>query len=238
MIAGVVAPATTTEPKIIGYAGPRRKILVIDDQATNRNLLVNMLTPLGFELAEFDNGQEALQGAAQWQPDLVLLDLLMPGTDGFEVARGIRTSAIVHRLVIIAVSASVFESVKQKSRDAGCDDFLSKPVQMKHLLRLLQQHLHLEWLYTEADLGSVSPEAETPQTGAAVSFDALPAAHLAALRQQAQRGNVKAVLRELEAIEQLGSEFGPLVRELKTLAKGFQIDTLVERLEQATKQEP
>ena len=135
--------------KIIGYRGVRRKILVVDDKAVNRAIILEVLAPLGFELVEARDGEEALEQLVSFQPDLVITDLVMPKLDGFELARCIRKSSSQNPIVI-ASSASVLEPDRVKSMEAGCDDFLPKPLEMEALLAKLQKHLHLEWMYEEA----------------------------------------------------------------------------------------
>lgn len=122
---------------ITGYVGTRRRILVVDDKAANRDVLVNMLLPLGFEICEVASGSECLEKAEAFMLDLSLLDLRMPGMDGFEVARRVRHIVSLRNVVVIAVSASAFEDIRDKSRRAGCHDFLAKPFHRVDLLTLL-----------------------------------------------------------------------------------------------------
>ena len=124
-----------------GYLGRRRRVLVADDRSENRVLLGNMLQPLGFEVIEAAGGAECLARLAESRIDLLLVDLVMPGVDGFEVTRRVRASAEWRHLPVIAVSASVYERHQQLSEEAGCSDFLAKPVDE----RLLWKHLGLEW---------------------------------------------------------------------------------------------
>ncbi len=143
-----VAATKSEKGKILGYRGQKRKILVVDDKAINRAVAVQVLQPLGFELAEANNGEEALESIATLEPDLVITDLVMPRMDGFELAR--RLSKFPgKRPRVIASSASVLEPERIESLDAGCDDFLPKPVEVEQLFLKLEQHLELEWIYQE-----------------------------------------------------------------------------------------
>jgi signal transduction histidine kinase/DNA-binding response OmpR family regulator len=150
--------------KILGYQGPRRKILVVDDKALNRAVAVQVLLPLGFEVAEASDGQEALELIATFEPDLVITDLVMPRMDGFELARRLSKSPGKSPRVI-ASSASVLEPERIESLDAGCDDFLPKPVDVEQLLRKLEQYLELEWIYQEIQEEEVSESAATEIEG-------------------------------------------------------------------------
>ncbi len=102
------APAVTSPaPRIVGYLGHRRRVLIVDDVAVNRALLTELLAPLGFDLRAVATGEQALANATSWHPDVILLDLRMPGMDGFELARHLRALTDAAHLKLIAMSASV-----------------------------------------------------------------------------------------------------------------------------------
>ncbi|NET24846.1 ATP-binding protein [Okeania sp. SIO1I7] len=162
---------------IQGYEGEKRKILVIDDRWENRSVLVNLLEPIGFETIEANNGKEGVEQVLKTSPDLIITDLSMPVMDGFEFlqklrsgtdAEGVSHPQLQNQIVIVS-SASVFESDRHKSLDAGGNDFLPKPVQAQTLLELLQKHLQLDWIYdtknTEKQNIEVdSDEIQPPET--------------------------------------------------------------------------
>ncbi|MCP4141844.1 MAG: response regulator, partial [Chloroflexi bacterium] len=139
--------AQVSRQLIIGIKGESPKILVVDDNSDNLAVLVDLLSPLGFIIKQADDGREGLETAAQWLPDAIITDLIMPETDGFELIRRLRQSPILKEKVIIANSASVYEADQKKSQAIGSDAFLPKPIQAETLLELLQQHLNLTWLY-------------------------------------------------------------------------------------------
>ncbi|NET44917.1 ATP-binding protein [Okeania sp. SIO2B3] len=140
---------------IQGYEGDKRKILVIDDRWENRSVLINLLEPIGFETIEANNGKEGIEQVLKTSPDLIITDLSMPVMDGFEflhkLRSGIDSEGVFHpqlqNQIVIVSSASVFESDRHKSLDAGGNDFLPKPIQANTLLELLQKHLQLNWIY-------------------------------------------------------------------------------------------
>ncbi|MEX0268062.1 PAS domain S-box protein [Leptolyngbyaceae cyanobacterium UHCC 1019] len=134
-------------PEVIGYQGSRRRVLVVDERSTNRAVLVQMLAPLGFELMEAENGQDALEKAAQFRPDVIFMDLVMPVMDGFEATRQLRRSPTFQDTIIIAASASAFEQDQQASLNVGCNAFLPKPILYENLLDMLKTLLTLEWEY-------------------------------------------------------------------------------------------
>jgi CheY-like chemotaxis protein len=132
---------------IIGYKGMERKILIVDDNKENRALLKDILSPLGFALMEAGNGQEALHATTQFIPDLILMDIFMPGMNGVEATHHLQQVSGSH--TVIGLSAS--PQTQQGSLAAGCSDFLVKPVQIDQLLTCVGRHLQLEWEYIESE---------------------------------------------------------------------------------------
>ncbi|MEM8832326.1 MAG: response regulator, partial [Cyanobacteria bacterium P01_G01_bin.19] len=132
--------------QITGYQGKRRKILVVDDLDNNREVLSNFLTNLDFVVIEADSGDEAIAKAAEHQPDLVILDLVMPQLNGLEVATILRQNSAWQDLPIIIVSASTLPADESQCYLSGANAFLAKPLDFDYLLLLLGIHLQLEWL--------------------------------------------------------------------------------------------
>ena len=130
------------------------RMLVVDYQKENRSVLVDLLSPLGFEVAEAIDGQDCLNQALQIKPDVILLDMVMPGMDGFEAVKMLRQLPPLREVVVIATSASAFACDQEKCLAAGCDGFISKPVQSDKLLEQLSRHLGLEWIYEESNVQS------------------------------------------------------------------------------------
>ena len=160
-------PTTTRDRRrVVGVAASagRPRILVVDDKDTNRNLLRAMLTPLGFDVREAGNGAEALEVFADWTPDLVLMDLVMPVMDGYEAMRRLRAMEEGRRTPIIAVTASAFEEDRQRVLDAGADEYLRKPIRQRDLLERLQAQLDLELVYGD-ESAQVGPSATVGDAG-------------------------------------------------------------------------
>lgn len=130
----------------IGYHGERRKILVADDAADARALMVTLLSELDFQVREATNGWEALQLVQATPPDLVLVDLAMPILDGWETIRALRRTPEGADLPIIATSASAAAEVEASSRAAGANTFIAKPVQESILLQAIGTLLKLDWI--------------------------------------------------------------------------------------------
>jgi len=138
----------STQMPIINYMGPRRTILIADDAVDIRSLMTKLLTKVGFNVEQASNGQECLEKATEIQPDIILMDIVMPIVDGLEATRQIRQLSLPNRPVIIAISAKAFSEDAQQCLTVGCDDFLPKPVKLDKLLDKIAQHLNLEWDYS------------------------------------------------------------------------------------------
>ncbi|MBD2212530.1 PAS domain-containing protein [Nostoc linckia FACHB-104] len=201
--------------QIIGIKNCRPKILIVDDKWANRSVINNLLSPIGFEVAEAVNGQEGWLKLWAFQPDIVLTDLLMPEIDGFTLIKRIRKSETFKNIVIIVSSASVFESDQNRSLEVGGNDFLPKPVQAMVLLQKLQKHLHLDWLYEEQK--NIHQE-ELDCTELIVP----PIAELETLYKLVMKGNFKGIIKQAALIQQMDVNYIPFAKKLHELAKGYQ----------------
>ncbi|WP_415909665.1 ATP-binding protein [Oleiharenicola sp. Vm1] len=155
-------PAPSARP-VTGYAGPRRRILVVDDNAVNRALLADLLTPLGFAVAEFASAEAMLAaGPGELRADLAFLDVKLTGMDGLELARRLRTRGDSRALPLVFTSASVLTFDRTAAAAIGCPDFLPKPFAETQLQELLTRLLRLEWHYGPAPAaagGDLAPPA-------------------------------------------------------------------------------
>lgn len=216
---------------IRGFNGDRRKVLVVDDKESNRLVLVNLLQPLGFEVVEAINGQDALQKACQLQPDVILMDLAMPIMNGFEATRQIRRQPNLQQVVIIATSASVFDMDQDQSRNVGCNDFLPKPIREAELLDQLGLYLNLEWIYEDAP----STLQDTTQfIKSDAQMIAPPVEEISALLDLARMGDLKAIADRIAKLEVLDSQYMPFAVHLRQLVKGFKRRQILEFIKQFT----
>jgi signal transduction histidine kinase/DNA-binding NarL/FixJ family response regulator len=203
-----------------GYEGPRRRILVVDNEEADRELLVQLLEPLGFELRTAASGHDALDLlAAGLDPDAILMDLAMPGIDGWETLRRARRLAPLRARVAI-VSANAFD--KGLDNDAGvpADDFLVKPVRHTELLDWLQRALDLRWLAQAALVPMARPPAPADLGPAPDS------AALQALLQLVQLGYPRGVLNKLDAIEAGQPGAAAFCAALREQARAFQFEAM------------
>ena len=141
-----VAAVRTRQAPITGYVGPRRRILIADDLGANRQLLVAMLSPLGFEITEALHGQQVLDQVATAPPDLVLMDWSMPVMDGLEATRQLRRTESTRELPIIAITANASVQHQEQARAAGASDYIPKPFDCHELLDKIARQLDLTWI--------------------------------------------------------------------------------------------
>lgn len=226
-------------PRVIeGYEGALRTVLVADDKRENRGLLSHLLAPLGFSVVQAANGEEALRVAADEHPDIILMDLVMPVLDGFEATRRLRAREAGTPTPIVAMSSSTFEPELNRSREAGCDGFLAKPVRRDKLLAALERHLGLEWRYRESRIeqpGARRAQTAPPVRGRPAGGEvSLSAAQLQAIYDAASIGDIRAILTIVEGAgtDQGETPAGPpgLVEEIYRLAKRFQARKIKERV--------
>lgn len=203
-----------SRPIVVGFEGVC-KILIVDNHAENRQVLRDMLTPLGFDLREAAGGADALELALAWKPEAILLDLVMPGIDGFEAARRIRQANLPTHPVILAVSANVFQDVQQKTLAAEFDDFLDKPVRFEALLDTLETHLPLHWVYARSDIPTAKPPIIPP-----------PPEELARLSAAARIGDIPELRRTLQRLETLSPEYAGFVAALRPLVTHVQLNAI------------
>jgi CheY-like chemotaxis protein len=207
-----------------GYAGPRRRVLAVDNEEADRRLLLDLLQPLGFELATAASGEEALALLAQpgAAVDAVFMDLAMPGIDGWETIRRLRAAG--HTMPVAVVSANAFD--KRLENDVGLppEDFLVKPVRMTELLDWLGRHLGLQWTLAPAadSAASPSPSVAAPALPAATP----PAAMLRALQDAVSLGHVRGIGRQIDAIEAADPAHAAFAQRLRLLARQFQFEAM------------
>ncbi|HAJ62390.1 MAG TPA: hypothetical protein DCP31_26685 [Cyanobacteria bacterium UBA8543] len=192
------------------------RILIVDDKPDNRQLLVQLLSPLGFELREASNGVEAIEAWETWQPHLIFMDLRMPVMDGYEATQQIRKSQKSSITKIIALSAGTLEEKRAAALQAGCDDVIYKPFREAEILEAMTKHIGVCFVYHEP---AVAPD--TTQIGANAlnpeDLAALPAEWLASLHQATFEGDLEQMLVLIEQIrdEQLANALASLANNLQ-----------------------
>jgi two-component system cell cycle response regulator DivK len=118
-----------------------RRILVVEDQADNRQILHDLLTSAGYEVIHAENGEAALASAAAQRPDLILMDIQLPRLDGYEVTRRLKADPVLRAIPIIAVTSYALSDDEGKARAAGCDAYVSKPYSTRALLAKIREYV-------------------------------------------------------------------------------------------------
>jgi two-component system, cell cycle response regulator DivK len=118
-----------------------KRILVVEDQDDNRRILRDLLTASGYELIEAVDGEQGLTAAEQERPDLILMDIQLPGIDGYEVTRRIKANEALRSIPIIAVTSYALSGDDQKAFEAGCDAYVTKPFSPRQLLAKIKEYL-------------------------------------------------------------------------------------------------
>lgn len=225
----ISAPVQT----IYGYQGMPRRLMLVDDEASHRQLMRAMLTPLGFEIIELDNPLLALDRLAQEidsnnAPDLIMLDVSMPGMSGWQLAKQLRETG--YQLPIIMVSADASEGKDLPSHHLTeitplHDAYVIKPVRINLLLDHIGRLLNLNWCYEQNNT-----ETQTPSS--LISTMELPDdQHLDDIAHFAAIGHKKGLQEKIQELEQSGAAHPAFLQELKKLTANFQFEKVLALVE-------
>jgi CheY-like chemotaxis protein len=206
---------------VSGYLGPRKTILVTDDDPVQRDLLREVLTPLGFILLSAPDGAGCLALAQHCRPDLFLLDISMAGMDGWKVAETLRANGH-HQARILMVSASALEAHGTPLAQPYHDGYLMKPIDIPRLLETIRQFLKIEWSYASDDI--VVPRWR-PETGSRPSVE-----HVEELIGLGQIGHIKAIQVKLDEIDSECPEHADFVSQMRLLVDRFELDQFMATL--------
>ncbi len=208
--------------KIIGYSGEKRRILIIDDKEVNRMVISEVLKSVGFLIDEAEDGAKGLAQVKEINPDLVITDIAMPIMDGYEFTQQVRQLYSQRELPIIACSASVSSADEGKALAIGCNDFLSKPVDMSQLFIKLEKLLKLQWEREQLD-DNIHP-SESTLPGLTLPSETELEKIYAALKI----GDIEEVEKEARRIQTLAPEYAPFAQKLLELAAEFDEKGMIE----------
>lgn len=218
--------------KIIGLAAdqPTYRILVTDDRWESRQLILNILAPLGFELREAINGVEAIAQWREWKPHLIFMDMRMPVMDGYEATQQIKSHLEGQATAIIALTASAFDRDRAVTLAAGCNDFICKPFKTEELFEKMATHLGVRYLY-EKPLNSSPPKSARKQKNFSLTPDklvSLPSEWLQRLYHAAEVADDEEILHLIAKLPETHAAIGESLAEL---AQHFRCDRIIELLD-------
>ena len=217
-----------------GYAGARRKILVVDNEEADRELLVNVLGPLGFEARTAASGHDCLDLlAAGLQPDVVFLDLAMPGIDGWETLRRIRAMDGPQPQVAI-VSANAFDRGLDNGLGLPPDDFIVKPVRHSELLDWLERKLELVWVESTESVSAMTATLAVSR----VSIVNPPRDEVMALQALVRLGFYRGIVNKLDALAISFPACTDFVDQQRALARQYQFETMQAQLQSVLNESP
>lgn len=224
-----VALASTSSPKI----------LVVDDRPESRQFLVKLLEITGFQVREARDGREAVQVWQEWQPDLIWMDVRMPGMDGYEATRRIKAaqaaSGSVSPKAIVALTASAFEEDRTSVLQAGWDDFIRKPFQESEIFDTLARHLGVEYVYESAPKAIATASPQDLPEPTLTDFQQIPRELLSQLHLGAMSADEKSVRACIEKLSPLQPQ---LTQALLIWVDDFRFDRLFELAGQALEAVP
>ncbi len=218
---------------------PNYRILVAEDVPANRLLLVKLLSSLGFETREAENGQDAIAIWQQWHPHLIFMDMRMPVMNGYEATRKIKqfyqnnrdfpiNFPLTTAPAIIALTASAFSEQRQQTLAAGCDDFVSKPFRREVILETLAKYLGVQYSFEETNNGAganYQTQERSDRVLDAKDLEIMPLEWIAKLYQAAAEGDDTV---SMKLIHQIPSQQSFLIAGLTNLVETYQFEQLME----------
>jgi PAS domain S-box-containing protein len=208
----------------VGYSGPRRKVLVADDAAQSRMMLMDFLTSLGFEAVDATNGEEAIEQAQRTKPDLIVMDIMMPLMDGLEATRQIRSMPELRHIPILIASASATSGDEFNSLAAGANAFVPKPIEEETLLDAIGQCLDVEWTYEDTD-----HELQSVKNSDAIMVP--PPEEMEVLHELALAGNMRGIRERANHLKNSDARYGPFAQRLQHLAERYQSEAVLDLVE-------
>lgn len=227
-------PISQTQQQVIGLAPgqPRYRILVVDDRWENRQILLKLLRPIGFEIKEAENGQVAIACWETWHPHLIWMDMRMPVMDGYQATSYIKSHSQGQATIVIALTASSLEEEQTMIRSAGCDDIVRKPFLENTIFEKMAEYLGVKYLYTTASpTASSDALAVTPPTRlTAEQLRVMPQAWLKNLYTAALKLHDRQVLALLEDVP---ADQSVIIQEIRASVNNFDFETILNLAKEA-----
>ncbi|MEG4105668.1 AAA family ATPase [Microcoleus sp. S13_C5] len=213
------------------------RILVVDDKWESRLLLVNLLEPLGLEVREAVNGEEAIRIWETWKPHLIWMDMQMPVIDGYEATRQIKAKIQEEATPIVALTASAFEEERAIVLASGCDDFVSKPFREEVIFAKMAEHLGVQYIYedlpnftlSQLEGQDLSVKAGETTENLRTTLATLPAEWVTQLHQAAIDADAELILNLVAAIPESNTSFAEAIADW---ANNFRFDKITNLTEE------
>lgn len=234
--------ATINRPTVVGLAAnqPTYRILIVEDKVENRQILRELLIPVGFEVQEAVDGLMAIELWERWRPHLIWMDIRMPVMDGYEATQRIKAASDAQKLagsdgeqypepIIIAITGSVFEEDRKVALNMGCSDFVRKPFQVEVVFEKMAKFLGVRYRYAEVAESTEVESIALPIDKAlnADELNLMPREWLEELHQAASRANTKHLIK---LIDQIPPGQANLVAALTHLVNDFGFEEIVEAI--------
>lgn len=207
-----------SQKDIEGYGGDRKLLMVVDDDPVHRQMMMNILEPIGFTVTEASNAMDCLEKTEQYLPDLFMLDVSMPGMNGLQLARALRDKNICKPIIFI--SANVREGDAVQHEDYGQDDYLPKPINIDYLFEKIGAILDLNWRYVRAPKQSASSVSLTSSN--LVESDYPPLSDRLTLKSMAEVRYEKGLADRIDRLEELTLASPAFVKRVRELLKDQQ----------------
>ncbi len=230
VVSEAAVQTTFLKKQVAGLAPgqPKYRVLVVDDKEVNRQLIVKLLTPLGFEVQEAEHGLHALQVWETWEPHLIFMDMRMPVMDGYEATRKIKGTIKGQATIIVALTASALEEDRVIILSEGCDDYIRKPFRESDLFGAFEKHLGVQFIYKGVE--------EEDQFSELISKQALARAEIASRASYLASDQMEMLVQAtrlgytdqiLEAIQQINREDPELGEMLEELANNYEHEKIL-----------
>lgn len=231
MLADVVKPrhAGPAENRVRGYLGPRLPIMITDDDPVHRSIICELLEPIGFDVITASSGAACLALADELRPRLVLLDVSMPGMNGWEVARRLRGMP-GERPAVVMLSALAMDHERAPDSDGLCDAYLSKPTNLQQLLDTIRTLLAVDWIVEDGGVAAPVVPPDDPAGAGEEQPPPLSPEQLETLSRLVDIGHVRGIAAALDGLERDAPDSAAVVARLRSLADDFDHKGFVELL--------
>lgn len=210
------------EDDVIGYSGDTKTVLIVDDNSTNRNMLVSLLEPLGFKTATAENGKKAFTHIENNLPDLILLDFLMPVMDGQSFLTELRKNNKFDSIKVIGISAAVADAEHMEIFSSSCDDFVSKPIILSMLLDKMSSLLQIKLVKEKT--GKQETTDSQPESSSVI----LPSGKIInEILDTLNYGNYSGLEKIIQRIETGDETLKPFCEKIREFSKGYDDESII-----------